>query len=166
MRAELEDSVGNQHLAQILCGDMAADQIQRAFFGVCNERYNPNESDLKVGKAIRKKVVETIEFRNSLAHGDWDIGTHDGEGTTYPPTLLRVRPGSSGNQWRNQQLEPSELDQKSDELEVLRHDIFFYGHTAGGFMFQGHGHRPSDVFVIRDGTAIRAGTVKFEGHVS
>jgi hypothetical protein len=170
MRSECENAVGNQHLAQILCGDMAADQIQRAFFGICNERYTGTEEDKRIGKAIRKKVIAAIEFRNSLSHGDWLVGVHDGDGTTYPPELSRVRPGSS-TQWTGWQLTPDELDEKSDELESLRHDVHYYGSTAGGILSTPwEGVRgaitPSDVFVMRDGVAVRDGKVKFDGYVS
>lgn len=165
MRQELENAVGNQHLAQIVTGEMAAYTIQAAFFGVCDERYDANDLDRKIGKLIRKRIIDAIEFRNSLSHGDWLIGVHDGDGTTYPPMLSRVHPGSSRGQWRSKPLTPRDIDQKSDELEVLRHDVHYYGGTAGGILFQGHDWRPSDLFVIRDGVAVRDGRIKFDGHV-
>jgi hypothetical protein len=166
MRQELENAVGNQHLAQIVTGEMAAYQIQAAFFGVCDERYDINETDRNIGRLIRKRVTSAIEFRNSLAHGDWLIGTHDGQGTTYPPILSRVRPGRAGGQWETVELTPADLDAKSDDLERLREDVYFYGGTAGGLFFQNRGYRPSDVFEIRDGVVVRDGTVKLDAHIS
>jgi hypothetical protein len=165
MRSELENAVGDQHLAQIVTGEMTAHPVQAAFFGVCNERFDANNADRKIGKLVRKRVIEAIEFRNSVSHGDWLIGFHDGEGTTFPPIVSRVRPGSSGSQWRSEELTARDIDGKSDELEVLRHDIHYYGGTAGGMLFQGHGWRPSDIFVIRDGAVVRDGLIKFTGHV-
>ena len=57
---------------------------------------------------------------------------------------------------------PAELDRESNDLEDLRRYVHLYGATAGGLIFVGHGHRPSDVFSIRDGFVVRDGRVRFE----
>jgi len=168
MRATIEDAVGNQHLAQIMCGAMTADQIQRAFFGICAERFDATPEEQQIAKSIRKRVVEAISFRNSLAHGDWLVGLRDVEGTNYPAQLGRVHPGSK-EQWRlGQVVTPEELDARSDKLEVLRQDIWSYGMTAGGPMSlpweDRRGTRPSDIFKIEGGAVVRK--KEFNGFVA
>ena len=94
MRAELEDAVGNQHLAKIVTGEMTAYIIQGAF-GVCAERYDPNDFDRKIAKMLRVQVTAAIEFRNSVRHTGtgWSAFTMTPAASTAD--MSRVRPGSN-----------------------------------------------------------------------
>jgi hypothetical protein len=113
---------------------------------------------MAVGKKLRTMVVEHIEFRNNVLHGDWMIGYGNEEGIA-DPKYMRMKPGSLKNPLTNTAVPPDELEAKAEQLKEL---------TAWVIEFTNWTHLPnsvaqfgemraSDLFTITDGSVRRNG---------
>lgn len=153
-----------QALSELALGEATAHQIMVGFFGACRWIGEFDAGETEVEKSLRKRVVETIEKRNDVAHGDWWIGILRANATDMiPPKLVRIRPLRE-NYEKTENLSASDIDAQTDEIIDLINVIEEFGRLALGLPVHttspdgklGYEHgvfRVSDV-LVKDGSVI------------
>lgn len=74
MRLCMEGCLGRPDdpmLAKLALGEMTADPLANAFFGMCFHAGELDDQEEKVAVRLRKEVRDEITRRNDFAHGDW-----------------------------------------------------------------------------------------------
>ena len=115
-------------LAWIALGTATARDIADMFFAMGRELVELAEDEKKTVAKLYKEVVEEIKFRNTVAHGDWQIGwySHTGgeaEPVPLPPTVSRILPSRMKGPYK---AEVPDLDAHSDCVEELRSYLWSY----------------------------------------
>ena len=122
------------HISSLLLGEATAQVIANAFFGVCRRRGELDRDENAVSRVLRKTVAETIQTRNDIAHGDWQIGNvrvgRSGDVTPLPPRLVRILPTRTEGPFRTVDLSVGEIDKLADKIEYLHVLIQDFGHLA------------------------------------
>lgn len=142
----------------LVFGELPAQLIANAFFGMCAMVADFDDDETKVAKAFRNAVNRTIEERNYFFHGDWRVWGD-------PAMVDRVRPVRSKGPFEHTNLTAAELDERVIALQRLRRAI-----TEFGVLCLGTGHnryriapdlpcptRVRDIFVMDGAKVARAG---------
>lgn len=131
MRLCMEDRLGKSDdpmLAKLALGELTADPLSSAFFGMCLHAAHLDENEEKVAIRLKKEVRDEINRRNDFAHGDWWIGfgvKEDGSGGD--PMLMRTKSSRKQEPWRTQEIPIAEIDERTDALHDLRQMVAEFG---------------------------------------
>lgn len=165
MRFNLErqaDSKGDTLVAPLLLGRASAQEVRRAFFGVCRSEANLDDSESKIADRLESGVERELKWRNKFAHGDWWVGFGRKEDGSGGDPMLG-RPGAPNRGSEMQELPADKIDEISDRLYALRQQLGEFGDIClGTWPFQ---HkldwtvRVADVFTINGATIVRDGPV-------
>jgi hypothetical protein len=162
MRMSYRQGVNPDHQSAVMVdlalGEATAQTIANALFGAIHHFGQLSDAEAEVVKALRRRVDQSIQTRNNVAHGDWFIGWGSvGAERPDDPSLLRIRPTRSTGPWDHRDVSPAELDAWSDDLVELRGLVQeAAGFTIGERKKLGMG-RLSDYQVLRDGRVVREG---------
>jgi hypothetical protein len=155
MRATLAFSLnrdGDWNTIQMAFGEMTANQITNAFFAACHYGKRLDQNEQKIGRALRARLIEQIERRNDVAHGDWSIGYPEGEPAERYVALIRIKPAKSFGAFEQQDVSTATLDEWSDALVELATMVMDFGHVALGLH---QSERVSDLFVFEGKRVVR-----------
>src|SRR6188472_2423007 len=101
---------GEPMLAKLALGEMTADPLANAFFGMCLHATHLDENEEKVAIRLRKEVRDEITRRNDFAHGDWWVGFGVKEdGTGGDPSLWRTKPSRKQDPWVIREIPVAEI---------------------------------------------------------
>lgn len=131
MRLCMEDRLGQSDdpmLAKLALGEMTADPLANAFFGMCLHAVDLDDQEEKVAVRLRKEVRDEIGRRNDFAHGDWWIGfgvKEDGAGGD--PALMRTKPSRKKDPWVTREVPITEIDERAEALHDLRQMVAEFG---------------------------------------
>lgn len=79
---------------QLAIGEVTATPLANSFLGMCSEEAKlEGAEDRKIARTLKQNVMDEVNRRNDIAHGDWRPGVTEGSPTLRPPTLVRLRPG-------------------------------------------------------------------------
>jgi hypothetical protein len=148
----------------ILIGEMMAEGISRAFFGMCTSIAELAEAEVGVANKLRKKVKDMIELRNEVAHGDWLIAW-EGDDRQTVVRLSKMEP--LHGTFSVQDITSDWLDNESFQLKKLRSLVAEFGDIClGGILSRTvwpqtpeypDPIRIRDVFDIDGGNVVRNG---------
>jgi len=149
---KLSPPEGPRTLAELALGEASAIQIANAFFAICQEVGNLDETELRIGRSLRSQVLVVIERRNDIAHGDWWTGGLEPDMTISPSRLIRIKPARADGTRVEQSLTVADLDQESRDLINLQFAVIEFGNAALGF---DPDRRVSDLFELDKKRAVR-----------
>jgi hypothetical protein len=141
-------------LAALPFGGVTAEPIATAFFGMCRMLMEHDHEEDIAARKLRRAVVDQIERRNRVAHGDWYIGYWSRTGGPEPgdetveamaPWVERLAPGRKAGPWS---VSSEDLDKESEALVRLRTLVHEYGWVCFGR--HRRAKRVSDVLVVED----------------
>lgn len=146
---------GERETVESAFGEMTANQLTNAFFAVCQQIGHFDEDEQKVGRWLRARVMEQIERRNDIAHGDWTVAqVVNIEPRQNISELLRIKPARASGLREVQDVSADTLDEWSDELHDLSHMVAEFGQLALGINPAG---RVSDAFTLERKRVVRRG---------
>jgi hypothetical protein len=118
-------------LAELAFAGAMAQQVSDSLFAMCRYDGGLSETEKAICDLLQTRVNEQIEWRNRFAHGDWWISPHFSDPLT--PELVRMTPKRrEGTPAELTQHPPSEMDDRSDAILMLRTDTLEFGALALG----------------------------------
>jgi hypothetical protein len=113
----------------------------------------------KIASRLRKLVLDEIEQRNYVAHGDWWIDVARlGLAPVGTSQLLRIRPVRKEGVVEVRELTKDDMEGWSDSLVQLRGAVSDFGAVCLGFgTYHEREVRLKDIHVLRSGEVIRDG---------
>lgn len=140
-------------LVELVLADANAYQIANSFFAICNAVGNFDATEKRIAKWLRNRVLERIEERNRIAHGDWHQGaTHVTASQEQLAVSILITTRAARDPSRSVQLvTAAQLDEWATSLGQLgllvaefgQIALNVYPHAESGTV------RVSDVFVIK-----------------
>ena len=142
--------------------------IANAFFGLCRLEGEFDADEEKVASAMIRAVMDVIQARNDIAHGDWWVGlfsfsTPGGPGDSIDPRLVRIRPGRAAGPRDERDLAVGDIDALTEGVRRLTNLVDEFGKLALKLpLFRsdpdGSSHVSTGEFRVRDVlTTTRAG---------
>jgi hypothetical protein len=118
-------------LPQIALSRPDASWIMRVFFGMCRHVGQFEEGEERVEKVLRNAVIEAIEERNSIAHGDWYVGLLDwNTESVQDPVVMRFHALRADGHEEEITYSVKALDEASDDLKGLTTKVGDFGPLA------------------------------------
>lgn len=138
-----------RRLIDLAFGSLTAGPIADAFFGMCRELANLDKDERAIEKRLRKHVLEEINMRNDIAHGDWLIAEWAvGKEATPSPKLVRVKASRQNKPFAHDDLSVEQLDEIGTRVEALGDVVWEFGAICTGRYTQDPPRRVRDALEI------------------
>jgi hypothetical protein len=126
--------------ANLALGEVFAQNIAYAFFGLCREHAAFTKAEEAVATKISEDVSAAISMRNDVTHGDWLVGyftiTPDEPSEILPPSLVRIKPHRKPDPITTQEFTVEKIDALTDGLYELLTTVYEFGRLAFGYGIQ------------------------------
>lgn len=149
------------HLAELAIGEAGANQMTDSFFAMCASMTDPTsnlDADEKaVARQLRKEVLDEIQLRNDIAHGDWWVWGDMDTTAAFPTSLIRLKPGRAKAPRTITSFSASDLEAATARLTHLSQHVGEFGQIALGVYPFARNVRVRDIFVVRGKQVLRQG---------
>jgi hypothetical protein len=115
-------------LIDLAFGALTAKQVADPFFAICRAGAELDDGELAIEKRLRKQVIEEIEERNKIMHGDWLVARWTREDLEAPTAaLVRVKASNIEEPFKQENFTASQIDEICDRVIGLRNVVWEFG---------------------------------------